>query len=220
MINSLIFDLDGTLIDSSEGIVEAVNYSLRMMNEPEQPAEAIKPFIGDALSRMYPVFTEAPVDELYAHFQVKAAETVVASTRPLNNVETLLPLLKSKGFRMGIASTKVSKHIHGIIELLNWGDYFDAVVGGDDVDKIKPHPESFHLALKRLGSSPEKTVVIGDTDNDVLAGKRVPMAVVAVESPYGRVEQLKSAGPDYFIDDIRALPELLDRISERKKKTA
>lgn len=218
MIDSLIFDLDGTLIDSSDGIVEAVNYSLRMVNAPEQPAEAIRPYIGDALSRMYPVFCDAPLKVLLAHFQEKAAETVVASTRPLKNVEALLPVLKDEGYRMGIASTKVSRHIHGIIELLSWENYFDAVVGSDDVDKIKPHPEAFHLALEKLGSSPERTVVIGDTDNDVLAAKRVPVRVVAVESPYGRAEQLKASEPDYYIDDIRELPELLAAM--RKKKTA
>lgn len=216
MIKSLIFDLDGTLIDSSEGIVEAVNYSLKMMNQPQQPAERIRPFIGDELRRMYAVFTDRPFEELYRHFQVRASETVVASTRPLEHVEELLPRLRQEGYRMAIASTKVSPHIRGILDLLGWQDYFDAFVGGDEVERFKPHPQAFSLALERLGSPAASAVAVGDTDNDVLAAKGVPMRVVAVESPYGRVEQLRASGPDYVIDDIRLLPEILADLKERR----
>lgn len=211
--DTIIFDLDGTLIDSSDGIAEAVNYSLRMMNQPEQPISAIKPFIGDALSKMYPAFTDAPIDELCHHFKVKAAESVVRSTRPLEHVDSILPELKSKGIRMGIASTKISKHIKEILELLNWSEYFEVFVGGDDVRQVKPHPEAFNLALSRLDASPDRSLVIGDTINDVLAAKEVPVKVIAVKSPYGGSEKLRASEPDHFIESITDLTRLLSQLN-------
>ena len=96
-IRNIIFDLDGTLIDSSDGVVEAVNYSLRQMGESEQSAELIKTFIGYPLSQMYPTFSKAPMKELYKHFQTKAGETVVASTVMLPNVEATLNDLSGNG---------------------------------------------------------------------------------------------------------------------------
>ena len=210
---NIIFDLDGTLIDSSEGIVEAVNYSLRMMNQPEQPDSVIRPFIGDALSKMYPAFTDAPIDELCHHFKIKAADTVVRSTKSLEHVDSILPELKSKGFRMSIASTKISRHIEDIIDILGWSEYFEVFVGGDDVKQVKPHPEAFRLALSRMGATPENSLVVGDTINDVLAAKDVPVKVIAVKSPYGGSENLRNAEPDHFINNITELSGLLSKLN-------
>ena len=98
IVKNLIFDLDGTLIDSSDGVVQAVNYSLRQMGEAEQPADVIKKYIGYPLSTMYPDFTDAPMRELYAHFQVKAAETVVSSTIVLPGVEEMVELAEFMAF--------------------------------------------------------------------------------------------------------------------------
>ena len=164
---AIIFDLDGTLIDSSEGVVESVNYSLRKMGEEELPPEVIKPFIGYPLSSMYPHFTKAPIDQLYRHFQEKAAETIVASTYPLDGAESVLRDLNSRGLRLAIGTTKVKRHVEGVLEKLGWVNYFDTVVGGDEVDRVKPAPDAFLLALERMNTDAQSTVVVGDTVNDV-----------------------------------------------------
>ena len=213
-IRNIIFDLDGTLIDSSDGVVEAVNYSLREMGEEEQPAELIKTFIGYPLSQMYQTITDAPVRELYGHFQKKAAETVVASTTILPNVEATLADLRNEGYRLSIASTKIKRHIDGIVEKFGWQDMIAAYSGGDEVTAVKPDPEIFHLTLSRIGGAPENTIVVGDTINDILAAKAVPMPVVAVDSPYGGRQRLLDAGPDYFIGSIADLPGLLQGLQK------
>jgi 2-phosphoglycolate phosphatase len=212
-VDSLIFDLDGTLIDSSEGVVDAVNYSLRMMDCPEQPPERIKRYIGFPLSQMYPDFTNAPVEQLYGHFQKRAAETVVSSTVVLEGVAEALGVLRTQGFRMAIASTKVHRHVEGIVVKLEWQDFFDALVGGDDVARVKPAPDAFRTALKRLGSSPECALVVGDTINDIEAARAVPMKVIAVESPYRDRSELVSARPDFLITSLADLPTLLEQIN-------
>ncbi|UCG62125.1 MAG: HAD family hydrolase [Candidatus Zixiibacteriota bacterium] len=213
-VRNVVFDLDGTLIDSSDGVVEAVNYSLRKMGEAEQRPEVIKAFIGYPLSQMYPQFTRAPVRELYRHFQQKAAETVVSSTDILPGVELTLHRLKATGFQLAIASTKIRRHIDGIVEKFCWHDLISAYSGGDEVEKVKPDPEILLLTLRRMGAMPAETIVVGDTVNDVLAARAVPMKVVGINSPYGGREKVIDAGPDYFIDSIEELVELLDNLKK------
>jgi len=208
-ISNLIFDLDGTLIDSSDGVVEAVNYSLQQMGQPQQSPEAIKPFIGYPLETMYPHFTDAPLDKLLGHFRDKAVETIVVSTSPLSGVEEVLSLLQAEGFKMAIATTKIRMHVDGILAKLGWESIFSVIVGGDEVTRVKPDPEALELTLKRLHARAGETLMIGDTINDVLAAKAVPMKVVAVASPYGIMKDLMGSGPDHYIKSIADLPGLL-----------
>lgn len=217
-IKNIIFDLDGTLIDSSDGVVDAVNYSLVQMGEPSQPAERIKPFIGFPLSQMYLEFTDRPVKELYRHFQKRAAETIVPATSILNGVDDLLPKLQKNGFIMAIATTKIRSHVDGIIKKFGWGDYFQAIVGGDEVKKVKPDPGAFCLALERLGARAENSLVVGDTVVDVMAAKAVPMKVAVVPCPYGGHKNVIDARPDFVLDSIMHLTELLKKSNLQKAR--
>jgi len=213
VIKNLIFDLDGTLIDSSLGVVAAVNYSLRQMGQPEQRPETIKAFIGYPLSQMYPHFTKAPLQELYEHFRVKAAELIVSSTKALPGVEQTLNRLNQKGYRLAIATTKIKANVNGILQKLEWQRLFCAVTTGDEVERVKPDPSIFRLTLKRLGADLQETLVIGDTENDILAAKAAPMKVVAVASPYGGREKVAAAKPDFFIESITELVDLLNQFN-------
>lgn len=210
-IKNIIFDLDGTLIDSSDGVVEAVNYSLKMMNEPIQPSGKIKTFIGYPLSEMYPHFSKKPVKELYKHFQVKAAETVVSSTVMLPNVEIVLTTLSDNNYRFAIATTKIKKHVEGIIEKFGWQKIFHSYAGGDEVNNVKPAPDIFKLILERMDAEIEETVVVGDTENDIIAAQTLSLPTIGVKSPYDNSDKVKSLKPDYFIDSIKELPETLAR---------
>lgn len=189
--------------------MEAVNYSLRQMKQPEQPPEKIKAFIGYPLSHMYPAFTDVPVEELYRHFRVKADEAVVASSVMLEGVPETLNLLKDHGFRMAIATTKVRGNIEGTLDKFGWRDLFEVTVGGDEVTQQKPHPDAFLKALGKLGADPDQTLAVGDTINDILAAQAVPMRVVAVASPYGGQAEIRALSPNHCIESIRELPAVL-----------
>ena len=212
-IKHLIFDLDGTLIDSSDGVVEAVNYSLRMTGQPEQPPERIRTFIGYPLEVMYPEFTDAPLDDLYHHFQVRAGETMVSTTVALPGVDATLTSLKDSGYRMAVATTKIRRHVDGILSLFGWSSLFEATVGADDVEHVKPAPDAFVLALRRMGASPSDSIVIGDTINDIAAAQGVPMRVVAVTSPYGKSDEMLALNPDHHLASVAELPDLLKKLS-------
>ena len=208
-IDTLIFDLDGTLIDSSEGVVAATNYALCQMSVPERSPDEIKSFIGFPLQQMFREFTSAPVDQLYRHFQVRAAETVVASAQPLDGIEQVLEEIHRRGYRMSIVTTKTRSHLDGIVAKLAWSRYFVANISGSDVTSPKPNPEAFRLALERLDCAAESALVIGDTINDILAARAVPMKVASVRSPYGGHDDVAALKPDYELNQLSDLLPLL-----------
>lgn len=210
-IHNIIFDLDGTLIDSSEGVVEAVNYSLTQVGEPVQSPEIIKSYIGFPLSTMYPNFTNQPLDVLYSHFQDKAKDTVVQSTVMLPGVQDMLDNLATVGYTLAIASTKIRKHITGVIEKLQWEKYFHSYCGGDEVKIVKPAPDIFKLAMERLQSNTSNSIVVGDTINDIHAAQAISLPVIAVHSPYGNKKEVEESKPDYIIDSIHQLAPLLQK---------
>lgn len=215
---NIIFDLDGTLIDSSEGVAEAVNYSFAKMGLPTQPLSAITPFIGSPLEEMYKHFTDAPYDQLHGYFQEKARETVVASTVALAGADETIKQLHSEGYTLAIGTTKIRRHIKAIAEKMGWTNFFTASVGGDEVENYKPAPDCFREALTRLDAASNESIVIGDTINDVLAAKAVPVKIAAVRSPYGGTVAMLEAQPDYFLESISQVPAFIQSINTKMKE--
>jgi len=208
-IENLIFDLDGTLIDSSAGVVESTNYALSRLGFAPRRAADIKRFIGSSLDEMFTAFAASPREQLKAFFQERAASAVVSSARPMDQVEETLATLHDSGYRMAVATTKFLVHTTGIIRKFGWYRYFQATASGDEVANVKPAPDLVILALRRLGASPESTLMIGDTKNDILAARAAGIRVVAVESPFGD-DNLRAYKPDHLLGTISELSALLD----------
>jgi len=206
-VKNIIFDLDGTLIDSSEGVIEATNYALTKLGRPPRRPDEIKRFIGHPLEDMFTSFTDAPLDGLKRAFQEKARHSVVASAQPLPGVEAVLVLLWKAGYRLAIATTKFAVHTEAILLKLGWVDYFAATASGDEVARVKPAPDLLLLALQRLDADPRDTVMVGDTVNDVLAARTVGMPVIAVKSPFGDVD-LAGHNPDMVVAAMAGLKHI------------
>lgn len=214
---SLIFDLDGTLIDSSAGVVEAVNYSLRQLGLSERSYNEISRHIGFPLKSMYAEFGVGQFDELYRHFQDRAATSVIEAAGPLPGAHQAAERLFGEGYSMAIATTKVRRHVDQIVTKLGWTEYFPVLVGGDEVAHPKPAPDAFRLAIDRLKCSQSSSIVIGDTINDVLAARHLGIPVIAVLSPYGGNDELRASASDYVIDNISMLPDLLSEYHRKKE---
>jgi len=216
-VTTIIFDLDGTLIDSSEGIVEAFNHALQEFGLPAVAAEKITPMIGFPVESMFQQVTTEAIAELKNAFRTKAMETVVKASRPLFGAEKVITSLFDRGFKLSIATTKIRAHLDGILEKLGWDEYFATVVGGDEVSAVKPHPEQFEFLMKKSNCDKNSAVVVGDTINDILAARAAGLTEIAVRSPYGNSIQVQQLKPRYFLEEIDELPEVISRLNGMEK---
>ncbi len=197
-IECIIFDLDGTLIDSSKGVIEATNYALTELGEPPRDPDEIIRYIGYPLDDMFAAFTDLPAGRLAAKFQERAKKTVVASAVALPDVDETIRLLYQARFRMGIATTKYDYHTDAIIEKMNWKEYFAATASGNEVQNVKPYPDLILLAMKRLGGTPEKTIMVGDTVNDIHSARAAGIPIIAVKSDFGN-DDLRAYRPNLLL---------------------
>lgn len=208
-VRGIIFDLDGTLIDSSRGVIEATNYALRVIGAPERTDVEIKRFIGHPLEEMFAAFGAGPLDKLNAAFQERGRETITAASHPMPHVSALLPLLAEK-YRLAIATTKFRHHTSAIVKKLGWEKVFQVLASGDEVVRVKPAPDLVLLALNRLGLVASEVVMVGDTINDIFAAHAAGVKVIAVKSPFGD-DNIELAGPNLVLESFAELiPLFLD----------
>ena len=216
MQKTIIFDLDGTLIDSANGIVEAFNFAMTQNGLPNQPAEEIIKHIGYPLEHMFGQYTSTNLNSLKNDFREKAVRTVVQASIPLEGAHETVMSLFEGGYKLGIATTKFRSNIDGILEKLSWNDYFSEVIGGDEVANIKPDPEMFSSLMALMKANPANTVIVGDTINDILPAKKLSVRNVAVKSPYGDSKEVMGLNPDFFIEEISHLPRAISKMFENE----
>ena len=152
--NTLLFDFDLTLADSSQGIFQCINYALAKMSYPEHDFESIKLTIGHSLPTTFRILTgnniNKEADKFVKLFVEKADEIMNTNTIIYPEVYEILPKLKEQGFKTAIISTKYRYRIKGVLKREKLANYFDLIVGGEDVEEHKPHPEGLLLAIEKL----------------------------------------------------------------------
>jgi len=206
---NLIFDFDGTLVDSSGGVVISTNYALESIGEKNRQPEEIKRFIGYPLEKMFHHFSDKSYQEFWKHFQEKAKIEVTASAVPIGRAGDVLKELSEEGYKLGIGSTKIRIHIKKILEKLGWQDYIATYIGADDVTDVKPNPEAFIKAMVSMGADNTNSIVIGDTVNDILAAHSAGIPAIGVKSIFGGYDEFLKSKPDFVINKIEDLPGLL-----------
>jgi phosphoglycolate phosphatase len=185
-IQTIVFDFDYTLADSSQGIVECVNYALRQLGLPEVSQDRICAMIGlslpATLTQLAGQAHLSRTEDFVRLFIQRADEVMVNRTAVLEGVSETLRTLKSEGFSTGIVSTKFRHRIESVLSrerLLTW---FDTIVGGEDVRAHKPDPEGLLTAIGQLKSQPANCLYVGDSVTDAETAERAGVSFVAVLS--------------------------------------
>ncbi len=202
----ILFDLDGTLIDSTPAILESFEVAFATFKQKAPPQNEIKKLIGLPLDVM---FEKLGVDSKNKWDFVNAYKH---HYRPISKAKTtLLPFAKkaiikaSKIAKLGIVTTKTSVYSAELMEYFGVGKYFDVLVGRDDVTNPKPHPEPIIKALKHLQYKNHKAYMLGDTCLDGISAKNADITAIGVLSGYGDKEQLHRCSDMVFLDALEAI---------------
>ncbi|MBU7594644.1 pyrophosphatase PpaX [Metabacillus halosaccharovorans] len=204
-INTLLFDLDGTLINTNELIIESFLHTLHSYYPDQYKREDVLPFIGptlyDTFTSINPEKTEEMV-KVYRKFNHEQHDTLVTE---YETVFETIKTLKEHGFKLGIVTTKIRDTVNMGLKLTMLDQFFDVVVTLDDVENAKPHPEPVLNALAQLGSKPEEAIMVGDNHHDVEAGKNAGTKTAGVSWSIKGREYISSHNPDYLLERMSDL---------------
>ncbi len=210
-IDLIIFDLDGTLIDSSKDIAWAVNKTLSHLGFNELSYDVIKSYIGWGvkmlLEQAVPKERHNILDHARKIFLKYYEEHLLVDTHMYSGAKDILEYFKNK--KLAIVTNKPIGLTEKILDGLNISKYFQKVIGGDSVQNKKPHPEAIDIVLNELSVKPERTIFIGDSRIDIEAGKNAGIITCGAVYGFRGKDELVNAGADFLIDEIKELKEVV-----------
>jgi phosphoglycolate phosphatase len=202
----VIFDLDGTLVNSLEDIADAMNSVLKSCNYPIHSYEAYKKFIGSGIkslvSKALPknVTNEKLVDTCFNSMIEIYGANCTQKTKPYNGIIVLLNQLILRNIKLGVLSNKTDEFTKKIVASI-FPNYFEYVVGLSDKTPKKPNPFGVLEISKNLGIKPEELIFVGDTEIDMLTANNAKMYAVGVSWGFRSKEKLISAGAKTIISN-------------------
>lgn len=212
MYKAILFDLDGTLTESGEGITKCVQYALEKLGKPESDLKKLEVFIGPPLMEQFMKY--AGLDEKTAHraveyYRERYSTTGIFENRPYPGVEEMLQELKRKKYLLAVASSKPEYFVKQILDYFHLTEYFDEIVGSELNGSRTNKTEVIEETLRRLGLDKhrEQVIMVGDKEHDVLGARAAGLECVAVSYGYGTEEELTAAQP---LQTVSSTEEILD----------
>ncbi len=215
-IELMLFDLDGTLIDSRADLARSVNLLLADLDRPQLSEDKIASFVGDGVRVLtYRCLTatdanlqppdkeihEKAIELMHHHYN----EQMYVSTTLYPHIKETLQHFKDK--RKAVVTSKEERFTHLILEHFGIDEDFDCIIGGDTVSARKPNPLPVITAIHKLGGTADQAVMVGDSENDVIAGRDAGAKTCAVSFGFRTAEELQEHSPDVLIDRFDKLKE-------------
>lgn len=204
-MKAVLFDVDGTLLDTTEFILQAYEYTLKesQVHVPEI-REKMKVLFGQTLMKCYetlvPGGDPAVLCDIHDTWQSSNLHLVKAFPTVVETVD----LLRERGIRVGAVTNRMTTSSRTILAYSNLTEKMETIIGFEDVVHPKPHPEGVLKAISLLGVAPEETVMVGDSEFDILAGKAARAVTVGIRTGL-HPEAMEQAEPDYVIDRMEEL---------------
>ncbi len=198
---TIIFDLDGTLIDSYHAIQESLNYVLEHYGLAKVDLPTVKKMVGRGLENlMQRAVGDQRKEQAIALFRKSYDETVMRGTFLLPEVAETIRALHEKGIKMAVASNKPSIYSRTILENFELNPFFEACYGPDVVKQPKPHPAMLEGLMKELSADKKETLYVGDMVIDVETARNAGIPVALIATGGNSSDELRSMNPDYFIN--------------------
>ncbi len=219
-IEAILFDLDGTLTDSAPDLAIAVDTMMRQLGLPPRGEDKVRQWVGNGAENLIrraladDIAGNAPADLVNAArplFKATYADNLCVHTRLYPGVLEGLQALRARGLRMACITNKPAEFAVPLLEKIGIAEFFKTVIGGECTPNKKPAPDALLLAAQRLGVEIGRTLMVGDSMNDVGAARNAGCPVVAVPYGYNHGQDIHDARPDAVIDSIADLWALLKK---------
>jgi 2-phosphoglycolate phosphatase len=213
-LEMVIFDFDGVLVDTGMDIANATNFTLTSLGLAELPVDQIMQYIGGGaeplLTRCLGERAIELMDQALPIFSKRYAQYYCVETVRYPGVLEMLETLHQAGLRMAIATNKREPLTHGILDKLDMKAYFPMVVGPESITKRKPDPEAVIKILQAVQIPAGRSLMVGDTAADLLAGQAAGTLTCGVTYGYGSFQEITDCKPDILIGAIGELVERLE----------
>lgn len=208
-ITTILFDVDGTILDTREFILKATEHALSTLGKPIPERSFISKHVGKPFSDYYFSVSGSrehldELVELHRGFQMDNLNLAKLFPETLQ----ILTVLKQKGYKLGAVTTRSKKTSLKTLASCGVLELFDTVISGEDAKEIKPHPGPLLKALENLNELPQNAIMIGDSHFDIEAGKNAGTKTIRVTYGFHN-DNLHAPEPDFFIDDIADILKLL-----------
>jgi pyrophosphatase PpaX len=209
---TILFDLDGTLLDTNDLIISSFMHTLRsFFPEREFTPEEIVPHMGKPLYDMLALYDENQVQKMidvYREHNLRTHDEMVVA---FPHVVEVIKQLHKRGIKMGIVTTKQRITVEMGLSLCELTSYMDSVVTIQDVENPKPHPEPVLKAMSELGAIPETTLMVGDSRYDIEAAQRAGVDAAGVAWSLKGEDYLNSFSPTYMLKDMKDLLQIVEK---------
>ncbi len=225
MWKTVLFDLDGTLTDSAEGITKSVQYALEKLGLEVPELSELNCFVGPPLHDMFMKYADLDAetaDKGVALYRERYVQTGMFENHLYPWIVKLLDLLRKNGIKMGVASSKPEVYVKQILEYFNIAHFFKVIVGSELNGERVHKKDVLEEAIRRLHMENKKDqiVLVGDTEFDIRGAYEVGIACIAVSYGYGDREKLEESNPIYIADSVSDIAEcILSRQPKVKKES-
>jgi len=222
-VEALIFDLDGTLVDTAPDLWAATNHVMKTLKRRDVTMEEVRSFVGHGAKALIARGCEAtgdPVDaraieSLYQEFIIYYAANIAEASKPYPGLIAFLDRCRASGLVMGVCTNKLESLSVRLVHALGLSPYFGAIVGPDTIGVAKPDPRPFHETLLRLGKADAKAVMFGDSETDIKTARNAGVPVIAVSFGY-TPQHVSTFNPTKVIDHYDEAWAALQAVANRK----
>lgn len=213
MIDTVIFDLDGTLLNTLEDLHASVNFAMNAHGFKERTLDEVRHFVGNGvdnlIARCIPSGKENPkYEEALATFKKHYIVHCNDKTGPYPGISDMLSKLKREGYKMAVVSNKFMDATKELVALY-FGDLVEVAIGASDTLRKKPAPDTVEEALRQLASDKDRSVYVGDSEVDVATAKNSGMECIAVAWGFREKKEQVEAGARIFAESPEEVPDIV-----------
>lgn len=222
-LKAVLFDLDGTLIDSVPDLTRGVNRLLSLLNKPPLAVEDVSAMVGKgaatllsrALAARDLVVDEETLENYLTRYKAWVIEAGAKDSVLLPGVKELMTALKEKGIKRALVTNKPRAMTESVIQEKGIDVFFDVVITPEDVQNPKPAGDMLRLACSKLDVNPQEAVMVGDSGNDALAAQNAGMSAVLLKTGYNEGAAIDAwAKENGFDEPVESLFPLIDRFTQ------